>query len=49
MNPHLFEETRDVFSSSSEVVLKPSPKAVEIAINLARFDPQRMVCYQLLL
>jgi putative hydrolase of the HAD superfamily len=46
MNPHLFEETKDVFSSSSEVVLKPSPKAVEIAINLAGFDPQRMVCYQ---
>lgn len=43
MNPHLFDETKDVFSTSSEVVLKPSPKAVEIAINLAGYDPQRML------
>lgn len=46
MNPHLFEETKDVFSTSSEAVLKPSPKAVEIAVRLAGFDPKRMVCYQ---
>lgn len=46
MNPHLFEETKDAISTSSEVVLKPSAKAVELAVCIAGFDPQRMVCYQ---
>lgn len=46
MNPHLFEETKDAISTSSEVVLKPSAKAAELAVCLAGFDPQRMVCYQ---
>jgi putative hydrolase of the HAD superfamily len=40
MNPHLFEET---ISTSSDVVLKPSAKAVELAVCLAGFDPQRML------
>ncbi|KAJ4791410.1 Haloacid dehalogenase-like hydrolase (HAD) superfamily protein [Rhynchospora pubera] len=43
MNPHLFEETKEIISTSSEVVLKPSPKAVEIAVGLAGFNPERML------
>ncbi|XP_078155343.1 uncharacterized protein C24B11.05-like [Carex rostrata] len=43
MNPHLFEETKDAISTSSEVVLKPSAKAVELAVCIAGFDPQRML------
>ncbi|KAJ3672961.1 hypothetical protein LUZ60_006335 [Juncus effusus] len=42
MNPHFFVETKDA-NISTEVILKPSMKAVEIAVQLAGFDPYQML------